>query len=78
MSANEKNTKSKILQIQHSMGFSPHNVEDRTFRTGIDPITKNKKTKKQKKNILKKKQPTTVNEHYLHFCPLSGLLSLKG
>ena len=51
MSANEKNTKSKILQIQHSMGFSPHNVEDRTFRTGIDPITKKQKTKKQKNNI---------------------------
>ena len=57
MSANEKNTKSKILQIQHSIGFSPHNVEDRTFRTGNDPITQ-KKTKKTKQEHFEKKKTT--------------------
>ena len=42
----KKNTKFKILQIQYKIGFSLHNVEDRTFRTGTDPITQKKHLKK--------------------------------
>ena len=55
----KKNTKSKILQIQHSIGFSLHNLEDRTFRTGTDPITqknfKKKNTGSHYKETIQKK-----------------------